>query len=49
VGHFWQDRFRSLLIEKDSYLLERGKYMELNPVRAKIVKNPEDYEWSTLF
>lgn len=47
TGHFWQDRFKSLLIEEDNYLLECGKYIELNPVRAKIVPKPEDYRWSS--
>jgi len=47
IGHFWQDRFKSLLIEKDRYLLECGKYIEMNPVRAKIVTKPEDYKWSS--
>ena len=47
VGHFWQGRFKSLLIQKDSYLLECGKYIELNPVRAKLAEKPEDYKWSS--
>lgn len=33
-GHFSQDRFKSNLIENESYLLQCGKYIELNPVRA---------------
>src|SRR3989339_104227 len=44
-GHFWQDRYKSLLIEKDSYLLSCGKYIELNPVRARIVSRPDEYRW----
>jgi len=47
AGHFWQGRFKSILIEKDSYLLLCGKYIELNPVKAKLVKKPEDYKWSS--
>ncbi|MBI4356226.1 MAG: transposase [Candidatus Omnitrophica bacterium] len=47
VGHFWQDRFKSLLISRDNYLLQCGAYVELNPVRAKMVKAPEAYAWSS--
>ncbi len=43
AGHFWQDRFKSLLIEKDEYLLACGLYIERNPVRAKIVDSPKRY------
>jgi len=46
-GHFWQGRFKSLLIEKDSYLISCGRYIETNPVRAKIVKAPADYPYSS--
>ena len=46
-GHFWQDRFKSLLIEKDPYLLACGLYIERNPVRAKTVKLPEQYPYSS--
>jgi len=47
IGHFWQDRYKSILISKDDYLLACGSYVELNPVRAKIVENPKDYRWSS--
>jgi len=47
-GHLFQGRFKSLLIEKDSYLIELSRYIHLNPVRANIVKRPEDYRWSSL-
>jgi putative transposase len=47
IGHFWQDRFKSILISKDQYLLACGSYVELNPVRAGIVKDPKDYRWSS--
>jgi putative transposase len=46
-GHFWQGRFKSLLIEKDSYLITCGRYIEMNPVRAKIAEVPEDYPYSS--
>jgi putative transposase len=47
VGHFWQDRYKSILISKDDYLLACGSYVELNPVRAKITDDPKDYLWSS--
>ena len=43
VGHLWQDRFKSKLIDKDEYFIQCGKYIELNPVRANMVNMPEDY------
>ena len=46
-GHFWQNRFKSNLIGEDSYLLQCGKYIELNPVRANIVPKPEDFIFSS--
>ena len=36
------------MIEKDDYLIELSRYIHLNPVRANIVKRPEDYRWSSL-
>ena len=47
VGHLWQDRFKSAVIEKDNYLLECGRYIERNPLRAGMVKNPREYPWSS--
>ena len=47
IGHFWQDRFKSYVIQKDQYLLNCITYIEHNPVRAKIALRPEDYEWSS--
>jgi putative transposase len=47
VGHFWQDRYKSILISKDEYLLACGSYVELNPVRAGMVKAPGNYRWSS--
>ena len=46
-GRLWQNRFYSTIIEKESYLLTATRYIERNPVRAKIVKNAEDYKWSS--
>ncbi len=47
TGHFWQDRFKSILIAQDEYLLACGSYVELNPVRAGMVRHPQDYPWSS--
>lgn len=47
IGHFWQDRFKSQPIGKDDYFIQCGKYIELNPVRAGIVANPEEYPYSS--
>ncbi|MDQ5985309.1 MAG: hypothetical protein CSYNP_01017 [Syntrophus sp. SKADARSKE-3] len=47
TGHFWQDRFKSIIISKDEYLLACGSYVELNPVRAGMVKDPQDYPWGS--
>ena len=47
AGHFWQDRFKSLIIEKDAYLLACGLYIEHNPVRAKIVTSAGKYNHSS--
>jgi putative transposase len=46
-GHFWQDRYKSILVSKDDYLLACGSYVELNPVRAGMVDDPKDYRWSS--
>lgn len=47
VGHLFQGRFKAILVERDSYLLELARYVALNPVRAKMAKAPEDYAWSS--
>jgi putative transposase len=46
-GYFWQGRYKSFLIQDGRYLLECGAYIELNPVKAGIVKEPGDYRWSS--
>jgi putative transposase len=45
-GHLFQGRFKAILIEADSYLVELCRYIHLNPVRAGMVQSPEDYRWS---
>jgi len=47
VGHLWQDRFKSTVVERDSYLLECGRYVERNPLRAGMVKDLKEYPWSS--
>lgn len=47
VGHLFQGRFKSLIIDSQVYLIQCGKYIELNPVRAKIVADPRDYVHSS--
>lgn len=47
TGHIWQGRYRSRLVDKDSYFIQCGKYIELNPVRSSLVADPKDYRWSS--
>ena len=47
TGHIFQGRFRSILVEKESHLLELARYVVLNPVRAKMVRSPRDWRWSS--
>lgn len=47
VGHLFQGRFKAILVDKDSYLLEVCRYVELNPVRARMVAEPGDWPWSS--
>ena len=46
-GHLFQGRYKGILIQKDSHLLEVCRYTVLNPVRAGMVKSPEQWEWSS--
>ena len=45
-GHLWQGRFKSILVDRDSYLLELSRYLHLNPVRAGTVDHPGEYSHS---
>lgn len=47
MGHLFQGRYKAILCEKESYLLELIRYLHLNPVRSKIVKDPSRYGWSS--
>ena len=47
VGHIFQGRYKSILVERESYLLELCRYVVLNPIRAGAVREPESYPWSS--
>ncbi len=47
VGHVYQGRYKAILVEKDSYLLELSRYVVLNPVRAGMIKNMDEWHWSS--
>ena len=46
-GHVFQNRFKSILCQKDSYLLELLRYIHLNPVRAALSSTPSAWPWSS--
>ena len=47
VGHVFQGRYKAILVDKDSYLLELARYIVLNPVRAAMVRSARDWPWSS--
>lgn len=47
TGSLFEDRFKSSLVQEEHYLLNCLQYIELNPVRAGMVKDPADYRWSS--
>ncbi|WP_243373474.1 transposase [Geotalea sp. SG265] len=46
-GHIFKGRFKAILVEKESHLLELCRYVVLNPIRAHMVDAPEKYRWSS--
>ncbi len=46
-GHLFEDRYKSCLVKEDEYFLQTSRYIHLNPVKAKMVKHPENYKWSS--
>jgi putative transposase len=46
-GRLWQNRFFSTVIDQESYLWAAARYIERNPVRAKLEEKAEDYPWSS--
>ena len=47
VGHVYQGRYKAILVDKDSYLLELSRYVVLNPIRAGMVSDVADWPWSS--
>lgn len=47
VGHLFQGRFKAILVDTESHLLEVCRYVDLNPVRAHMVEQPDAYPWSS--
>jgi len=47
-GHVWQGRFKAFPIEQDDHLLTVLRYIERNPLRARLVEGAEDWRWSSL-
>jgi REP element-mobilizing transposase RayT len=43
-GHLFQNRYKSIVVEEESYFLELVRYIHLNPVRAGIVKSMEEWQ-----
>ena len=46
-GHLFERRYRAILVQRDEYLIELLRYIHLNPVRASMVSDPSDYQWSS--
>jgi len=46
-GHVYQGRFKSILVDKSTYLLELSRYVVLNPLRATMINNIQDWQWSS--
>ncbi|WP_243689309.1 helix-turn-helix domain-containing protein [Geotalea toluenoxydans] len=46
IGHLFQGRYKAILIDADAYLLELVRYIHLNPVRARMLKLPDEHPWS---
>ena len=47
TGTLWEGRYKATLLDSESYLLTCSRYIELNPVRARMVSDPVDYPWSS--
>jgi len=47
VGHVFQDKFKAVLIENNPQLMWISAYIHMNPVKAKLVKHPSEYKWSS--
>jgi putative transposase len=49
TGHLYQGRYKSFLVDTDAYLLTAVKYIERNPVRAKLVTLSEEWKWGSAY
>lgn len=47
VGHVFQGRYKAIIVQKESYLLELARYIVFNPVRAQMVRSAKDWPWSS--
>jgi len=47
TGTLWEGRYKATLVDSEAYLLTCMRYIELNPVRARIVRQPKNYPWSS--
>ena len=47
IGHLFQDSYQFILVERNEYLLHLSRYIHLNPVMARLVEDPEDWEFSS--
>jgi putative transposase len=47
TGTLWEGRYKATIVDSESYLLTCYRYIELNPVRAKLVGHPAEYRWSS--
>ena len=47
TGTLWEGRFKAALVDSERYLLTCYRYIELNPVRARMVIQPDEYRWSS--
>jgi REP element-mobilizing transposase RayT len=47
VGHVFQGRYKAIIVQKESYLLELARYVVLNLVRARVVRSPAEWPWSS--
>ena len=46
-GHLFQGRYKAIIVDKDMYLLALSRYIHLNPVRAGVVRSPDQYRWTS--
>lgn len=48
-GHLYQGRYKSFPVETDAYFIQLARYVERNPVRAKLVERAEDWKWGSIW